>query len=147
MGIPIQNTYVYSLNFADDQVLLAQEHDDMEYMPWKLKEEYGKKGTYHKFREKTKYGLYGRRKSNFLDRFSKNTQNQISWKFVQWERSCAMQTDKHEATIANSSFSQFCERAVKNPTFWPHPAFICCVWISQKKQRLFLHTALTDWFL
>jgi len=37
MGIPIQNTYVYSFNFADDQVLLAQDHDDMEYMARKLK--------------------------------------------------------------------------------------------------------------
>jgi len=44
MGIPIQNTYVYSLNFADDQVLLAQDHDDMEYLVRKLKEEYEKWG-------------------------------------------------------------------------------------------------------
>ena len=44
MGIPIQNTYVYSHNFADDQVLLAQDHDDMEYMARKLKEEYEKWG-------------------------------------------------------------------------------------------------------
>jgi len=32
MGIPIQNTCVYSLSFADGQVLLAQDHGDMEYM-------------------------------------------------------------------------------------------------------------------
>ena len=32
--------YVYSLSFADDQVVLAQDHDDMEYMTRKLKEEY-----------------------------------------------------------------------------------------------------------
>ena len=37
MGIPIQNTHVYSLNFADDQVLIAQAHDDIEYMARKLK--------------------------------------------------------------------------------------------------------------
>jgi hypothetical protein len=42
MGIPFQNTYLYSLNFADDQVLLAQDHDDMEYLARKLKEEYEK---------------------------------------------------------------------------------------------------------
>ena len=35
-------TYVYSLIFADDQVLLAQDHDDMEYMARKLKEEHEK---------------------------------------------------------------------------------------------------------
>jgi hypothetical protein len=44
MGIPIQNTYVYSLSFADGQVLLAQDHDDMEYMTRNLKEEYKKWG-------------------------------------------------------------------------------------------------------
>jgi hypothetical protein len=37
MGIAIQNTYVYSLSFADDQVLLAQDSDDMEYMARKLR--------------------------------------------------------------------------------------------------------------
>ena len=45
MSIPVQNTYAYSLNFADDQVLLAQDHDDMEYMARKLKEEYEKWGV------------------------------------------------------------------------------------------------------
>jgi hypothetical protein len=44
MSIPIQNTYIYSLNFADDQVLLAQDHDDMEHMARKLKEEYERWG-------------------------------------------------------------------------------------------------------
>jgi hypothetical protein len=32
-------TYVYSLILAGDQVLLAQDHDDVEYMARKLKEE------------------------------------------------------------------------------------------------------------
>jgi hypothetical protein len=40
MGLPNPNTYVYSLNFADDQLLLAQDPDDMEYVARKLKEEY-----------------------------------------------------------------------------------------------------------
>ena len=44
MGIQIQNTYVYSLSFADDQVLLAQDHGYMEYMARTLKEEYKKWG-------------------------------------------------------------------------------------------------------
>jgi len=39
MGIPIQNTFVCSLSFADDQVLLAQDHDGLEYMARKVKEE------------------------------------------------------------------------------------------------------------
>jgi len=44
MGIPVQNTHLYLLNFADDQVLIAQDHDDMEFMARKLKEEYEKWG-------------------------------------------------------------------------------------------------------
>jgi hypothetical protein len=63
MGIPIQNT-LYSLNFADDQVLLAQDHDDMEFMVRKLKEEYEKWGLAINL-EKKKTCLYGRRKRNF----------------------------------------------------------------------------------
>jgi hypothetical protein len=61
MGIPIQNTYVYSINFADDQVLLAQDHDDMEYMARKLKEEYEKWGLTINL-EKTKYVCIGERR-------------------------------------------------------------------------------------
>jgi hypothetical protein len=36
--------YIYSLNFADDKVLLTQDYDNMEYMARKLKEEYEKLG-------------------------------------------------------------------------------------------------------
>ena len=61
MGIPIQNTYVYSLIFADNQVLLVQDHDDMEYMPRKLKEEYEKWGLTINL-EKTKYVCMGKGK-------------------------------------------------------------------------------------
>ena len=63
MGIPIQHTYVYSLSSADDQVLLAQDHDDMEYMARKLKEKYEKWRLAINL-EKTKY-VYRRRKRNF----------------------------------------------------------------------------------
>jgi len=45
-GIKIQSTYIhiYSLNFVDVQALLAKDHDDMEYMARKLKEELKKLG-------------------------------------------------------------------------------------------------------
>jgi hypothetical protein len=36
------NIYIHSLSSADDQVLLAQDHDDVEYMERKLKGEYEK---------------------------------------------------------------------------------------------------------
>jgi hypothetical protein len=42
VGITIQNTYVYSLSSADDQVLLEQDRDDVEYIVRKLKGEYEK---------------------------------------------------------------------------------------------------------
>jgi hypothetical protein len=54
MGKPIQNTHVYSLNFADDQVVIAQNHNDKEFMARKLKEEYEKWGFTMNL-EKTKY--------------------------------------------------------------------------------------------
>ena len=59
-----KHIYTYSLNFADDQVLLAQNHDNKEYMARKLKEEYEKWGLAINL-EKTKYVcMYGRRKRN-----------------------------------------------------------------------------------
>ena len=61
MYIPIQKTYVYSLNFADEQVLSAQDHDDMEYMARKLKEGYEKWGLAINS-EKTKYVCMGEEK-------------------------------------------------------------------------------------
>ena len=50
----LKTGYVYSLGFTDDQVLLAQDHDDMEYMVRKLKEGYEKRG-FAIYLEKTKY--------------------------------------------------------------------------------------------
>jgi hypothetical protein len=42
VGITIRNTHVYSLNFADDQVIIAQDYDYMDFMARNLKEEYEK---------------------------------------------------------------------------------------------------------
>ena len=53
--------HTYILNFADDQVLLAHDYDDMEYMARKLKEEYEKWGLTINL-EKTKYICMGERK-------------------------------------------------------------------------------------
>ena len=44
MGIPIDDEVLYTLLFADDQVLLATDRDDISYMLRKLKEEYNKWG-------------------------------------------------------------------------------------------------------
>ena len=56
-------TNYIKLDFADDQVLIAQDHDDMEFMARKLKEEYEKWGlTMHL--EKTKYICIGEEKES-----------------------------------------------------------------------------------
>lgn len=44
MGLPINNNTIYTLSFADDQLVLAQDYDDIEYMTRKLIEEYKKWG-------------------------------------------------------------------------------------------------------
>jgi len=64
MGIPIQSTYVCSLNFADDQVLIAQDHDDMKITARKLKEEYEKWGLTMNL-DKNQIYMYRRRKRKF----------------------------------------------------------------------------------
>ena len=55
--------YVYSLSFADGQVVLAQDHDDMEYMTRKLKEEY-EEWRLTIYLEKTKYVCIGEGKGS-----------------------------------------------------------------------------------
>jgi len=39
MGLEIQHTTIYSMLFADDQLLIAQDYEDLEYMTRKLIEE------------------------------------------------------------------------------------------------------------
>ena len=41
MGLEIQDTTIYSMLSADDQVLIAQDYEDLEYMTRKLIDEYG----------------------------------------------------------------------------------------------------------
>ena len=40
MGIPLENITLYTLQFADDQVVLVGDKEDLEYMTRKLKETY-----------------------------------------------------------------------------------------------------------
>jgi hypothetical protein len=40
MGLEIQYTTIYSLLFADDQLLIAQDYEDLEYVTRKLIDEY-----------------------------------------------------------------------------------------------------------
>lgn len=54
MGIPLENTIVYSLQFADDQAVIAGDKEDLEYMARKLKETYSEWGLTMNI-HKTKY--------------------------------------------------------------------------------------------
>jgi len=40
MGLEIQETTIYSMLFADDKLLIAQDYEDLEYMTRKLINEY-----------------------------------------------------------------------------------------------------------
>jgi len=57
----------------------------------------------------TRYSCPILMKRGFSPRIFEKYSYRISWKAVQREQSCSMRTDRHDE--ANSSFSQFCERA------------------------------------
>ena len=63
MGVPIgdgsQDT-IYTLLFADDQVLITQEYEDMEFMVKKLLEEYEKWGLKINLKKNFVRGLWSR---------------------------------------------------------------------------------------
>lgn len=58
MGIPLNDYVLYTLCFADDQIVLAQDYDDLEYMTRKLIEEYDKWGLEVNL-QKTEYMCIG----------------------------------------------------------------------------------------
>ena len=58
MGYNVDNTTICRLQFADDQVVMAQSKEDLEYMSQKLREEYSKWGFAMNI-AKTKYMSMG----------------------------------------------------------------------------------------
>jgi hypothetical protein len=44
MGYKVDNTTIYTLQFPDDQVVMTQSKEDLEYMGRKLQEKYSKWG-------------------------------------------------------------------------------------------------------
>ena len=64
----------------------------------------------------------------FSTDFRKIMKYQISWKSVQWEPSCSMRTDGHEA---NNRFSNFAN-APENKTIMPYRLCIFCCFIRIK---------------
>jgi hypothetical protein len=64
MGYDVDNTAIYTLQFADHQVLMSQSKEDLKYMGWKL-QEYSKWGFIMNV-AKTKYMSVGT-DTNHLD--------------------------------------------------------------------------------
>ena len=58
MGYNVDNTTIYRLQFADDQMVMAQSKEDLEYMCRKLQEQYSKWGLNMNI-AKTKYMSLG----------------------------------------------------------------------------------------
>jgi len=52
MGVPLENITLYTLQFADDQLVLAGDKEDLEFMTRKLKETYEKWGLDMNFNKK-----------------------------------------------------------------------------------------------
>ncbi|XP_030767351.1 uncharacterized protein LOC115891091 [Sitophilus oryzae] len=63
MGIEIDNECLFTLQFADDQIIVANDKDDMQYMLRKLIEEYGEWGLTVNI-AKTKYLCIGAQEGN-----------------------------------------------------------------------------------
>ena len=63
MGVYVGDTCVYTLQFADDQIIIANDKDDIEYMTKKLQEEYKLWGLEINT-QKTKYLPIGAEPSN-----------------------------------------------------------------------------------
>lgn len=60
MGLPVNVTYIFTLQFADSEVLIAKDKDDLEYMIGKIKEEYKHYYTIDK-RRRDQISMCGRR--------------------------------------------------------------------------------------
>ena len=79
MGIQIGNEILYTLLFADDQVLIAGDEEDASYMLGKLKEEYVKWGLEINF-QKTEYLALGETGNDLsLDNNSIRNTNQLKY--------------------------------------------------------------------
>jgi hypothetical protein len=59
MGLEIQDKTLYSMLFADDQLQIAQDYEDIEYVTRKLIEEYELWGLKLNVKNKTKYLAIG----------------------------------------------------------------------------------------
>jgi hypothetical protein len=80
MGVKIGDHTLYSLHFADDQVILAEDQDDIHYMLRKIDEEYTKWGLSIN-PSKTEYVVVGG-EGKHLELGSKQIQNTDSYKYL-----------------------------------------------------------------
>ncbi|KAK4873810.1 hypothetical protein RN001_013170 [Aquatica leii] len=85
MGIPIRDETLYTLLFADDQVIVASNMDDANYMLRKLIEEYERWGLTINV-SKTEYLAIGENDLNFVlwnDKITKKTKHMIYQSIVE----------------------------------------------------------------
>lgn len=80
MGIQIDDSYLYTLLFADDQVIIAADTDDASYMTRKLEEEFNKWGLEINF-GKTEYLVIGAEGEN-LDINGRNVKNCNEFRYL-----------------------------------------------------------------
>jgi hypothetical protein len=85
MGLEIQDTTIYSILFADDQLLNAQDYDDLEYMTRKLIDEYQLWG-FKLYVKKTKYMAIGDTSRDLQLKDGKGTINHVSEYVYFWLR-------------------------------------------------------------
>lgn len=52
MGLTVENEYIYILSFAGDQLVMAQESEDLSYKMRKIQEEYTNAGLASSFTKK-----------------------------------------------------------------------------------------------
>jgi hypothetical protein len=55
-GIPINDKYLFSLNYTHDQIVLSQDAFDVEYIMRKLKQSYNQLGPLGAFQQNLVYG-------------------------------------------------------------------------------------------
>lgn len=81
MGLPLEDYILYTLSFADDQVVIAQDYEDLEYMTRKLIEEYTKWGLEVNL-SKTEYMCIGGEQRDLILNSGKTIKQCTEYKYL-----------------------------------------------------------------
>lgn len=95
MGVSLKNTTWYILSFTDDQILMAQDHDDMKYITRKLFEEnnklglvviYPRQGLWALMEYNKNLSLITDRLSNFVKNIKINNYSKMRLQTTPWKK-------------------------------------------------------------